>query len=76
MKTQWKNICFKVTAWLVSEVVLNLLGLDDLADYSEFVFDLEVTIANNHPQITLVFPPECPQFNHALPCGYTIGQQA
>jgi hypothetical protein len=25
--------------WLVAEIILNLLGLDNLADYGEFVFD-------------------------------------
>lgn len=29
----------KMTIWLIAEIILNLIGLDDLADYSEFVFE-------------------------------------
>lgn len=28
----------KIMIWLVAEILLNCLGIDDLADYSEFVF--------------------------------------
>ncbi|MGQ4648066.1 hypothetical protein [Lyngbya aestuarii] len=72
-KTRWKNVCFKLTTWLVTEIILNLLGLDDLADYGEFVFDPEVIIATTNPQLTVVVPPHYPRLNHELPCPYTIG---
>ncbi len=29
----------KTMIWLVAEILLNCLGIDDLADYSEFVFE-------------------------------------
>jgi short-subunit dehydrogenase len=29
----------KVIVWLAAEIILNCVGLDDLADYSEFVFE-------------------------------------
>ena len=35
-----QRICLKAATWLVAEIVLNLMGMDDLADYSEFVFEL------------------------------------
>ncbi len=28
----------KIMIWLMAEILLNCLGIDDLADYSEFVF--------------------------------------
>lgn len=34
-----KNTLLKVIAWVVAEILLNLIGLDDLADYSEFIFE-------------------------------------
>lgn len=35
-----KNKLFlKIIIWLVAEILLNFLGIDDLADYSEFVFE-------------------------------------
>ncbi|WP_293112457.1 hypothetical protein [Moorena sp. SIO4G3] len=47
----------KVTTWLVAEIILNLIGLDNLADYGEFVFDKEVFISTSHHQVSRVFPP-------------------
>ena len=38
MKIQWHKLLLKLTIWLVVEIVLNLMGLDDMADYSEFLF--------------------------------------
>ncbi len=29
----------KTVIWLAAEILLNCLGIDDLADYSEFVFE-------------------------------------
>jgi hypothetical protein len=45
MKTQWNKLWVKTISWLVIEIILNLLGLDNLADYSEFIFEKEVMIA-------------------------------
>jgi hypothetical protein len=39
MKLRWKKLLCQVIVWLVAEIILNLLGLDNLADYGEFVFD-------------------------------------
>lgn len=38
MKRQWQTLAAKTVFWLTAEIVLNLVGLDNLADYSEFVF--------------------------------------
>jgi hypothetical protein len=53
MNAKWKKLLFKVTVWLVAEIYLNLLGLDNLADYSEFLFERNVVVAN---QIDITFP--------------------
>jgi hypothetical protein len=39
MKAHRKDILKKVLTWLVAEIVLNTVGLDTLANYSEFVFE-------------------------------------
>ena len=39
MKVIWKQSLYRVMVWLAAEVILNCVGLDDLADYSEFVFE-------------------------------------
>ena len=39
MKVKLKNLLFRASVWLTVEISLNLLGLDSLADYSEFVFE-------------------------------------
>ena len=54
MQTRWKKLIVKVTAWLAAEIILNLLGLDNLADYSEFLYEQEVTVLSQFPQLTTV----------------------
>ena len=39
MEVKWKKLFTKTVIWLAAEIILNSLGLDTLADYSEFVFD-------------------------------------
>jgi hypothetical protein len=34
----WLQIFTRTFIWLLAELVFNLYGLDDLADYSEFIF--------------------------------------
>ena len=34
-----KKLLAKTLVWLVAEIVLNFVQVDDLADYSEFVFE-------------------------------------
>ncbi len=57
MKTQWKKLLVKTTVWLAAEIILNLLGLDNLADYSEFIYEQEVMVFTQatHPN-TLIMP--------------------
>ena len=37
MQVYWQKLLIKMMFWLLSEVVLTLVGLDNLADYSEFL---------------------------------------
>ncbi|AFY78678.1 MAG: hypothetical protein IGR93_00510 [Hydrococcus sp. C42_A2020_068] len=37
MKGYWRNLLLKTAGWLIAETILNLVGLDNLADYSEFI---------------------------------------
>jgi hypothetical protein len=55
MKLQWKKLLVKATVWLAAEIILNLIGLDNLADYSEFIYEQEVRVLSQLPQpITLI----------------------
>ena len=42
MKTKWSNLVLKIIIWLSGEIYLTAIGLDNLADYSEFVFQYKV----------------------------------
>ena len=54
MNAEWKTRLFKITIWLAAEVTLNLLGMDTMADYGEFVFGQETILAKaNQPAIVL-----------------------
>lgn len=49
MKSHWKTLIMKTTIWLAAEIILNLLGLDNLADYSEFIYEQEVQVLCQPP---------------------------
>ena len=39
MKIRWKILLVSMSIWLVEEISLNLVGLDQFADYSQFLQD-------------------------------------
>ena len=39
MNHQWHNSLLRIGIWVMIEILLNLLNLDTLGDYSEFVFE-------------------------------------
>ena len=54
MNAQLKTRLAKVAIWLVAEITLNLLGMDTMADYGEFVLGQEFAIeSSNQPSVTL-----------------------
>lgn len=44
MKINWQKLIMKIFFWLVLEFVFNLIDIDKLADYSEFLLISKVTI--------------------------------
>jgi hypothetical protein len=44
MQVKWKQLLIKIAILLASEICLNFLGLDDLADYSEFIFEKNLMV--------------------------------
>lgn len=42
MNVHWKKLCIRLSIWLAAEVFLNIIGIDDLADYSEYHFEQKV----------------------------------
>jgi len=48
MQVYWQKLLVKTMFWLLAEVVLTLVGLDNLADYSEFLLSgKQFTSSNN-----------------------------
>lgn len=45
MRLRWKKLLCQLIVWVVAEITLNFLGLDNLADYGEFVFDKDAIAA-------------------------------
>jgi preprotein translocase subunit SecG len=56
MKFYWKKVLVKTTIWLAAEIMLNLLGLDNIADYSEFIYGQEAMLLNSLHQPAIVVP--------------------
>lgn len=48
MKINWQKLIMKVFFWLLLEAVLNLIDMDNLADYSEFLLMSKVTIQSEY----------------------------
>ncbi|MGB5633824.1 MAG: hypothetical protein WBM44_07410 [Waterburya sp.] len=46
MEIKWNKLIAKIIIWLAAEILLTFLGLDDIADYSEFVHE--------RPTVTLI----------------------
>ncbi len=36
IRVHWKELLLNLTLWFVAEIILNLTGLNDLSNYSEF----------------------------------------
>jgi hypothetical protein len=62
MKMQWQKVLVKTTIWLAAEILLSLLGLDDLADYSEFIFERHLIVTS---YLTLSITSQAPSFRIA-----------
>ena len=71
----WKQVVYKTGIWLAAEIWLNLIGLDNIADYSEFIFAQDVTLNKKNRRTVKVieYPPQfCPQINDFCPVPGTI----
>lgn len=44
MGIRWKFTMGRLLIWIFAEVVFSMLGMDDLADYSEFLFETDTPI--------------------------------
>lgn len=44
MNTNWQKLIIKIFFWLLVEAIFNLIGIDDIADYSEFLLMPKVTL--------------------------------
>ena len=51
--TNWKKLLFTITIWGVSEIVLGYVGLDNFADYSEFILERRADIVLTLPTLKL-----------------------
>lgn len=54
MQVKWGKMAIKVTIWLTTEVLLNLAGLDNLADYGEFLGEHPPMQIRRTAQIALI----------------------
>ena len=71
----WQQVVYKTGVWLAAEVWLNLIGLDNIADYGEFVFgqDLALNQKNRRTVKVIEYPPQfCSQINDFCPIPGTV----
>ena len=55
MQIKWKYLLAKIFVWLMSEIILTFLGIDNLADYSEFIFKPNLVISS---RVILILPAD------------------
>lgn len=48
----WQSLIVKLCFWLVIEAVFNIIGIDDLADYSEFLLMPKTALQSERSLIT------------------------
>ena len=52
MNTHWQQLLRKIGVWLVIEILLTILGIDDLADYSEFIYEKKnILVTREHTEL-------------------------
>ena len=74
-KTIWKIVIYKTGFWLAAEIWLNIIGLDNIADYSEFIFaqDLALNTKNRRTVKVTEYPPQfCFQIEDFCPIPGTV----
>jgi hypothetical protein len=50
-----RKLIIEIATWLLIEIVLNLVGLDELGNYSEFVFaQKNINLVNPHAIAALI----------------------
>ena len=49
-----QKLVLKLGAWVLSEIILNAVGLDDMADYSEFLQKAQDLANDQAPQIVML----------------------
>ena len=54
MKNPWQKLLIKTIIWIAGEIFLNWLGLDNLADYSEFIFQARGSVQISKIKASLV----------------------
>jgi hypothetical protein len=55
MRVKWKTLIAKIAAWMMLELLFNLLGVDQLVNYSEFLFH---SYSANSPLLEREMNPE------------------
>lgn len=74
-KTIWKKAVYKTGIWFAAEIWLNIIGLDNIADYSEFIFahNLDLQKKNRLTVKIAEYPPQfCPQIDDFCPIPGTV----
>ncbi|MEY4518214.1 MAG: hypothetical protein RLZZ499_813, partial [Cyanobacteriota bacterium] len=51
MQVKARKLLIKMAVWLITEITFNLMGIDELIDYSEFIF--EQNLANQEKKVLL-----------------------
>ncbi len=66
----WQKVVYQTGIWLAAEIWLNLVGLDNIADYCEFLLSLDGDLNLKNRRMVKVneYPPQfCPKIDNICP---------
>ncbi|MDJ0570914.1 MAG: hypothetical protein QNJ53_17965 [Pleurocapsa sp. MO_192.B19] len=76
-KKTWRKVVYKTGVWLAAEIWLNIIGLDNIADYSEFIFGQNLNLNKKNRRTVKIteYPPQfCPKIDDFCPIPGTVNK--
>lgn len=54
MRPRWKTLFVQIAFWAATEIVFNWVGVNDLANYSEFILDRKLALTEMPINISIL----------------------
>ena len=55
MKIRWRQLLINLVVWAIAEIMLNLIGLETLANYGEYLGDHDKVVQSISSSIIIIY---------------------